>query len=64
MEKDLRVLLAGLLIGFFAGILTAPEKGKRTRKKLKYGADLMKDQIEDAVEAAMEKAKKVKKTLT
>lgn len=61
MERVLKAFIAGFGLGFLAGILTAPNKGKTTRKKLVYKADLLKDQVEEALEDA---ADDVKRTLS
>lgn len=63
MEKNLMFILGGFTAGYLLGVLTAPSKGRTTRKKLKYQADLMKDQIEDTLEEAKQEAKRVKNVL-
>ncbi len=50
--------LTGLLIGSFAGVLYAPDKGKNTRDKLNYQLDkykeLLQQLIDDLVDGKVE----------
>jgi len=53
MGKLTRGLTLGAIIGFFAGLLFAPERGEETRKKL-----------QEAIEKGKEKFEEIKKNLT
>jgi gas vesicle protein len=52
-------IVAGLATGLLAGVLFAPEKGVRTRRKiLRAGVDLtddIRDKVENALDAVQEK---------
>ncbi len=61
MERDLKILTIGFIAGVLVGVFTAPSKGRITRKKLKYQADLLKDQMGEALDEAKEEVKRVKK---
>ncbi len=45
-ENSIIALLAGTAIGVGLGILFAPDKGSKTREKIKDGFDDLKDQAE------------------
>jgi gas vesicle protein len=61
-------LLAGAAAGALAGILLAPAKGSKTRRRiLKKGenyADSLKDKLNDLLETTNQKFEKVKKEVT
>jgi len=61
-------LLAGVAVGALAGILFAPAKGSRTRRRiLKKGedyADVLKDKLNDLLEKTTQKFEKVKAEVT
>jgi gas vesicle protein len=61
-------LLAGVAVGALAGILFAPAKGSKTRKRiLKKGEDLtddLKEKFDDLLENVTEKFDKVKKDVS
>jgi gas vesicle protein len=58
-------LLAGVAAGAVAGILFAPAKGSKTRKRiLRKGedyVDVLKDKMDDLLETTNQKFEKVKK---
>ena len=53
-------LLAGLAVGAVLGILFAPDKGEKTRKKISGKAKDVKDKMEKAVEGFGKKAEEFK----
>jgi len=55
--KFLTGLIIGALAGVTAGILLAPESGKKTRKKLSIEADKFKDELMKASEEKFGKFK-------
>ena len=64
-------LLMGVAIGALAGILFAPDKGSKTRKKLRRQSDDLKEKLNDMVddmtekyEQVMDKSKKVKNAIS
>ena len=64
-------ILLGVAVGALAGILFAPDKGSKTRKKLRRQSDNLKEKLNGMVddmtekyEDVMEKSKKVKKAMT
>ena len=50
-------LLVGAAIGVGVGILVAPDKGEKTREKLKDGFDDLKDQAKDKWSSIEDEAK-------
>jgi len=64
--KTLRTVLISFLVGAAAGtaagLLYAPEKGVRTRKRLKRRAEDLKDDIEDRFEAQSAKVQDFKES--
>ena len=50
-------ILAGVALGAAAGILFAPEKGEKTRKRLKDGYYEKKDELSDKFDALSDKMK-------
>ena len=64
-------ILMGVAIGTLAGILFAPDKGSKTRKKLRRQSDELKEKLSNMVddmtekyEQVMDKSKKVKNTIS
>jgi len=61
-------LLAGVAAGALAGILFAPAKGSRTRRRImKKGEDyteVMKEKVNHLMDSANQKFEKVKKDVT
>ena len=64
-------ILMGVAIGTLAGILFAPDKGSKTRKKLRRQSDGLKEKLNNMVdemtekyEQVMDKSKKVKNTIS
>ena len=61
-------LLAGVAVGALAGILFAPAKGSRTRRRImKKGEDyteVMKEKVNHLMDSANQKFEKVKKDVT
>ena len=61
-------LLAGVAAGALAGILFAPAKGSRTRRRImKKGedyADVLKEKFNDLLESVTEKMEKVKEEVS
>ncbi len=61
-------LLAGVAAGALAGILFAPAKGSRTRRRImKKGEDyteVMKEKLNHLIDSANQKFEKVKKDVT
>ena len=55
MKKIAYSLLAGIAVGTIVGILVAPDKGKRTQRKLlRKGKDIsddLKDKFEDLIDS-------------
>jgi len=58
-DKLILGLLAGLAIGALAGVLLAPHKGERTRKRIlraaSHAAGNLKSKAEDVIESAENK---------
>lgn len=58
-SKVLLGVLGGVAAGALAGILFAPEKGSKTRKKIKYkandGVDVLKDKFDSLLESLNDK---------
>ena len=57
VSKVMLLLAAGFAVGAVAGVLFAPEKGEKTREKLKEKAGELGEDIEDAYEEEMERLK-------
>ncbi len=66
--KVVLALLAGAATGVLAGVLFAPAKGSKTRKRiLRKGEDLadeLKDKFDDLLEVVAEKMEKVKEDVS
>ena len=56
-ENSLLALLAGAAIGVGLGILFAPDKGSKTREKMKDGFDDLKDQAKSKWDSLEEETK-------
>lgn len=56
-EKTLLAFIAGAAAGLAAGILFAPEKGKKTRRKLSAKANELKEELKENIDS--EKIKKM-----
>lgn len=65
VSKVMLLLAAGFTAGAIAGILFAPEKGERTRKRLKFKAGELGEDIEAAYDEEIERLKnKIEKLKT
>jgi len=53
-DKVILGVLGGLAAGAIMGILFAPEKGKKTRKKIKNVGNDYKDELKEKFDAALE----------
>lgn len=65
MSRSKDILIAGLVgaaAGAISGILFAPDKGKKTRKKLSKNIENVKSDVEDLVEDAKQSINKLKKS--
>lgn len=56
-SDSILALLAGAAIGVGIGILFAPDKGSKTREKIKNGFDDLKDDVKSKFNSAEEEAK-------
>lgn len=56
-SNTLVAVLAGVALGAAAGILFAPEKGEKTRGKIKNSFDDKKDELKDKFETLSEQLK-------
>jgi gas vesicle protein len=56
-SDSILALLAGAAIGVGIGILFAPDKGSKTREKIKNGFDDLKDEVKTKFNSAEEEAK-------
>ena len=67
-QKVVLGLLAGVAAGALAGILFAPAKGSRTRRRImKKGedyAEVLKEKFNDLLESVTEKMEKVKEEVS
>ena len=57
MSKLMKVLAVGGLFGFIGGVLFAPQKGEKTREKLKDALDKGKTKFEELKEEYVKKEK-------
>jgi gas vesicle protein len=69
--KFLNGLLMGVAVGALVGVLFAPDKGSKTRKKLRRQSDDLKEKLNSMVddmtekyEQAVDKSKKVKDAIS
>ncbi|OIV42444.1 YtxH domain-containing protein [Flavobacterium johnsoniae] len=53
-SKTIAAILAGAAVGAAIGILFAPDKGSKTRAKIKEGIDDAKHNLQDSFEASSE----------
>jgi gas vesicle protein len=53
-SKTIAAILAGAAVGAAIGILFAPDKGSKTRAKIKEGIDDAKHNLKDSFEASSE----------
>lgn len=56
-SESVLALLAGAAIGVGLGILFAPEKGSKTREKIKTGFDDLKDEAKEKFSGSKEELK-------
>lgn len=49
-------IISGIAVGTIAGILFAPDKGEKTRKKIAVKAKEVKNELDDDLDALSEKA--------
>jgi gas vesicle protein len=59
-EKVVIAFLTGAALGAAMGILFAPAKGSKTRRKLKYEGQKVVDNLEDKISRAKEKLEELK----
>lgn len=65
VSKVMLLLAAGFAAGALAGVLFAPEKGERTRKRLKFKANELGEDVEKAYDKEIERLqKKIEKLKT
>lgn len=57
LGNTVTALLIGTAIGAVAGILLAPDKGSKTREKIKKGFDEAKDELKNQFENVSEEVK-------
>lgn len=55
-DKTILALLAGAAIGVGLGILFAPDKGEKTREKIKGNLDDLTDDLKSKLDSAKQKA--------
>ncbi|MBA2612762.1 MAG: YtxH domain-containing protein [Bacteroidetes bacterium] len=55
MKNPITLLILGLVIGAAAGILIAPEKGSKTRKKIFEGAEDLAEDFKDKIRSSNRK---------
>ncbi len=55
--KTFLALLGGMAVGVATGVLIAPDKGKKTRKKLKNKAEKLSRDVENMAENAVNSIK-------
>lgn len=58
VSKVMLLLVAGFAAGAAVGVLFAPEKGERTRKRLKFKAGEIGEDVEKAYDEEIERLKK------
>ena len=56
-SESILALLAGAAIGVGLGILFAPDKGSKTREKIKTGFDDLKDEVKEKFSGSKEELK-------
>ena len=56
-SESILALLAGAAIGVGVGILFAPDKGSKTREKIKTGFDDLKDEVKEKFSGSKEELK-------
>lgn len=62
-DKVILGVLGGLAAGAILGILYAPEKGEKTRKKIKRKSNDYADDLKDSYESTLKKISKKYETL-
>lgn len=50
-EKTLLALVIGAAAGLAAGLLFAPDKGKKTRRKISAKANELKDELKESIDS-------------
>ena len=61
-EKTLLAFVAGAVIGTVTGILVAPDKGEKTRKRINKGLNDIKTEVNDTISTSGSKVKEFANT--